>query len=164
MIFPTGRHHGQDVVLATPSATLRPTQGLSLHQHAMGDTALACFGRIPWIDRQGVRRARQQQSNNADDDGNDGEGPQPAARGSPPPPTPGGVNDNNHGNLGVPGGRSSFVRRAARSSPRLVRMASRLTRHVERGWGGGALAARSPTPPPPTTTTTVTLATSTSEA
>ena len=57
MIFPTGQHHGQDVILATPPATLRPTQGQSLHQHAMGDTALACFGRIPWIDRQGVQGA-----------------------------------------------------------------------------------------------------------
>ena len=73
MIFLTGRHHGQDVVLATPSATLRPTQGQSLHQHVMGDTALACFGRIPWIDRQGVRRARRQQSDNVDDDGDDGD-------------------------------------------------------------------------------------------
>jgi hypothetical protein len=44
MIFPTGRHHGQDVVLATPSATLNTTQDQLLHQHAMGDTALACFG------------------------------------------------------------------------------------------------------------------------
>ena len=57
MIFLTGQHHGQDVILATPSATLRPTQGQSLHQHVMGDTALACFGRIPWIDRQRVQQA-----------------------------------------------------------------------------------------------------------
>jgi hypothetical protein len=71
MIFPTGRHHGQDVVLATPSATLLSTQGQPLHQHAMGDTALACFGRIPWIDCQGVRLARRRQSNNVDNDGND---------------------------------------------------------------------------------------------
>ena len=28
----------------------------------MGDTALACFGRIPWIDHQGVRRAQQQRA------------------------------------------------------------------------------------------------------
>ncbi len=73
MKFPTGRHHGQDVVLATPSATLRPTHGQFLRQHAMGDTALACFGRIPWIDRQGVRRAQQRQSNNVNDDGNGGD-------------------------------------------------------------------------------------------
>jgi hypothetical protein len=51
----------------------------------MGDTALACFGQIPWIDHQGVRRARQQQSDNVDDDGDDGNGPQQAARGLPPP-------------------------------------------------------------------------------
>jgi hypothetical protein len=73
MIFLTGRHHGQDVVLATPSATLRPTQGQSLHQHVMGDTALACFGRISWIDRQGVQRARRRQSNDVDDDGDGGD-------------------------------------------------------------------------------------------
>ncbi len=72
MIFRTGRHHGQDVVLATLSATLRLTQGQSLHQHAMGDTALACFGRIPWIDRQGVRGARLRQSDDVNDDGNNG--------------------------------------------------------------------------------------------
>ncbi len=39
----------------------------------MGDTTLACFGQIPWIDRQGVRRAQQQQSNNVDNDGNNGD-------------------------------------------------------------------------------------------
>ncbi len=38
----------------------------------MGDTALACFGRIPWIDCQGVRRARQRQSDDVDDDGDNG--------------------------------------------------------------------------------------------
>ena len=37
----------------------------------MGDTALACFGRIPWIGRQGVRRARRRQSNDVDNDGGD---------------------------------------------------------------------------------------------
>ena len=73
MIFLTGRHHGQYVVLATPSATLRPTQGQSLHQHAMGDTPLACFSRIPWIDRQGVRRARRQPSVDVDGDGDNGD-------------------------------------------------------------------------------------------
>ena len=72
MLFPTGQHHGQDVVLATPSATLRPTQGQSLHQHAMGNTALACFGRIPWIDRQAVRQAQRQQSNDVNNDSNGG--------------------------------------------------------------------------------------------
>jgi hypothetical protein len=72
MIFLTGRHHGQDVVLAMPSATLRSTQGQLLHQHAIGDTALACFGQIPWIDRQGVRRAQQRQSNDVADDGDNG--------------------------------------------------------------------------------------------
>ena len=72
MIFPTGRHHGQDVLLSTLLTTLRPTQGQLLHQHAMDDTALACFGRIPWIDRQGVRQARRRQSNDVDDDGDDG--------------------------------------------------------------------------------------------
>ncbi len=104
MIFLTGQHHGQDVVLATPSATLLPTQGQSLHQHAMGDTALACFGRIPWIDHQGVRQAQRQQSDNVNDDSDNGDGPQPAAQGSPPPPTHGGIDDNDRGNLGVPGG------------------------------------------------------------
>ncbi len=103
-VFPTGQHHGQDVVLAMPLATLRPTQGQSLHQHAMGDTALACFGRIPWIDRQGVRRAQQRQSDHVDDDGNNGNGLQPAARGLPLPPTPGSVDDNDRGNPGVLGG------------------------------------------------------------
>ncbi len=72
MIFPTGRHHGQDVVLAMPLATLRPTQGQLLHQHAMGDTALACLDRITWIDRQGVRQACLRQSVDVDDDGDDG--------------------------------------------------------------------------------------------
>ncbi len=71
MIFLTGQHHEQDVVLATPSSTLQPTQGQSLHQHVMGDTALACFGQIPWIDRQGVRQARRRQSDDVDDDGDD---------------------------------------------------------------------------------------------
>jgi len=56
-----------------PLATLRPTQGQSLHQHAMGDTALAFFGRIPWIDRQGVWRAWRRQSNDVNDDGDDGD-------------------------------------------------------------------------------------------
>ncbi len=55
-----------------PLATLRPTQGQSLRQHAMGDTALACFGWIPWIDCQGVQRARQRQSDDVNDDGNKG--------------------------------------------------------------------------------------------
>ncbi len=73
MIFPTGRHHGQDVVLAMPSATLRLTEGQSLHQHAVGDTALACFGRIPWIDRQGKCRARHRQSNDVNDDSDNGD-------------------------------------------------------------------------------------------
>ena len=54
MIFLTGQHHGHDVVLATLLATLRPTQWKALHQHAMGNTTLACFGPIPWIDHQGV--------------------------------------------------------------------------------------------------------------
>jgi hypothetical protein len=57
MIFPTGQHHCQDVVLAMPSATLRQIQGEALHPHAMGDTALACFSQIPWIDSQGARQA-----------------------------------------------------------------------------------------------------------
>jgi len=57
VIFPTGRHLWQDVVLATPSATLRQIQGGALHPHAMSDTALACFGRTPWIDSQGARQA-----------------------------------------------------------------------------------------------------------
>ncbi len=39
----------------------------------MGDTVLACFGRIPWTDRQGVRRARRRQSDDVDDDGDDGD-------------------------------------------------------------------------------------------
>ena len=73
MIFPTGQHPGQDVVLATPSATLRPTQGQSLNQHTMGDTALACFGRIPWIDRQGVQQAQRRQIGNVNDDGDNGD-------------------------------------------------------------------------------------------
>ncbi len=55
-----------------PLATLWPTQGQSLHQHAVGDTALACFGRIPWIDRQGVRWSWRRQSNDVDDDSDDG--------------------------------------------------------------------------------------------
>ena len=59
MIFPTGRHLWQDVVLATPLATLRQIQGEALHPHAMGDTALACFGQIPWIDSQGAWQARR---------------------------------------------------------------------------------------------------------
>jgi hypothetical protein len=28
----------------------------------MGDTALACFGRIPWINSQGARQARRQRA------------------------------------------------------------------------------------------------------
>jgi hypothetical protein len=72
MIFPTGQHHGQDVVPATPLATLRPTQGQLLYQHAMGDTALACFGQIPWIVCPGVQRAQRRQSNCIGNNGNDG--------------------------------------------------------------------------------------------
>ncbi len=94
MIFLTGQHHGQEVVLATPSATLRPTQGQSLHQHVVGDTALACFGRIPWIGRQGVRRAQQQQSDNGNDDGNDGDSDGSIANGRD------GSNDGNNNNKG----------------------------------------------------------------
>ena len=37
-----------------PLATLQQIQGEALHPHAMGDTALACFGPIPWIDSLGV--------------------------------------------------------------------------------------------------------------
>jgi hypothetical protein len=132
MIFPTGRHHGQDVVLATLSATLWPTQGQSLYQNAIGDTALACFGQIPWSDRQGVRQARRRQSNNVNNDGNDSNGPQPGAQGLPPPPTPGGINDDNRSNPGVPGGGSSLVRRVVRSSPRLIRWPP--ASHI--AWGG----------------------------
>ena len=55
-----------------PSVTLRPTQGQSLHHNAMGDTALACFGRIPWIDCQGVQQAGRGQSDNVNDDGGNG--------------------------------------------------------------------------------------------
>ncbi len=73
MIFLTGQHHGQDVILATPSATLWPTQGQSLHQHAMGDTTLSCLGWIPWIDRQGVRQARRPQSDDVDNNNKDGD-------------------------------------------------------------------------------------------
>jgi hypothetical protein len=96
MIFLTGQHHGQDVVLATPSATLRPTKGQSLHQHAMGDTALACFGQIPWIDHQGVQQARRQKSDDVDDDGNDGD-----SNGSDANEWDGGNNgNNNEGDVG----------------------------------------------------------------
>ena len=55
-----------------PLANLRPTQRQSLHQHDMGDTTLACFGRMPWIDRQGVQQAQRLQSDNVDDDDNNG--------------------------------------------------------------------------------------------
>ena len=61
MIFPTGQHQLQDVVLTTRSATLRQIQGEVLHPHDMDDTALACFGRIPWIDSQGAQQACQRQ-------------------------------------------------------------------------------------------------------
>jgi hypothetical protein len=143
MIFLTGQHHGQDVLLATPLATLRPTQGQSLYQHAMGDTALACFGRIPWIGRQGVRRAGRRQSDNVDKDGNNGDGQQPAARGSLPPPTPSGVDDDNHGNSGVPGGdpHSSDARRGCRRDSSGWPPASRIA------WGraGGGSPCRAAT-------------------
>ena len=62
MIFPTGQHQLQDVVLPTPSATLRQIQGEVLHPHDMDDTALACFGRIPWIDSQGAQQARRRRA------------------------------------------------------------------------------------------------------
>ena len=72
MIFPTGWHHGQDVILATLLATLWPTQGQALHQHAMGNTALACFDQISWIDCQGVQQAWWWQSNVVNGDSNNG--------------------------------------------------------------------------------------------
>ena len=68
MTFPTGRHHWQDVILAMLSATLQPIQGQALPPHAMGDTALACFGQIPTIDRQ---RAWWQWATKSDDVDND---------------------------------------------------------------------------------------------
>jgi hypothetical protein len=134
MIFLTGRHHGQDVVLATLLATLWPTQGQSLHQHAMGDTVLACFGRIPWIDHQGVQQARQRQSDNFDNDGNNRDRPQPAVRGLPPPPTLGGVNNDDRGNPRVPGGDPllSDAQRGCRRDSSGWPPASRVA------WGGAA--------------------------
>ena len=58
-----------------PSATLRQIQGEALHPHAMGDTALACFGRILWIDSQGARQARVDDDGDSDDnDANDNDG------------------------------------------------------------------------------------------
>ena len=56
-----------------PLAALRPTQEQALYQYAMGDTALACFGQIPWIHHLGVRQARQRQSNDVLNDGDDGD-------------------------------------------------------------------------------------------
>jgi hypothetical protein len=48
-------------------------------------------------------------SDNVDDDGDNGDGPQPAARGLPPPQMTGGVDDDDRGDPGVPGGGSSLV-------------------------------------------------------
>ena len=59
---------GQAVVLAMPPATLWPLQGKVLHLHAMGDTTLACFGRIPTNDHQGAQRRRATTSEDFDDD------------------------------------------------------------------------------------------------
>jgi hypothetical protein len=39
----------------------------------MGDTTLACFGRIPWIDSQGARQAQRRQATCRDNDGGDGD-------------------------------------------------------------------------------------------
>jgi hypothetical protein len=46
-----------DVILAMPLAPLGQIQGEALHLHAMGNIALAGFGQIPWIDRQGAQQA-----------------------------------------------------------------------------------------------------------
>jgi hypothetical protein len=70
MIFSAGWHHWQDVILVTPPATLRPIQGQALPPRAMGDTALACFGQIPTIDRQRAWQRRATTSDNVDNDGN----------------------------------------------------------------------------------------------
>ncbi len=55
-----------------PPATLRPIQGNALHPHAMGNTALACFGRIPTIVRQGAQWQQATTSDYVDDNGNSG--------------------------------------------------------------------------------------------
>ena len=44
-----------------------------LHQNAMGDTPLACFGQIPWFDHQGVQQAWRQQSTDVDNNSDDGD-------------------------------------------------------------------------------------------
>ena len=58
-----------------PLASVGPIQGRTLHPHAMGNTALGCFGRIPLIVHQGAQQVRQQRRrSDVDNDGDDGNG------------------------------------------------------------------------------------------